>query len=209
MPALRPSRQALQQEALTRAASGQSLTNWPAIIAGFAARGIPNATSGRGRTCSRTTPGGRWAGRCRRGEHGVKVVTFVAVRGKQDADGVATNDVDGTDKPKRRRVPPAVDRDRVPRVADETPSSPTARHDRPCRDAGLRTAGSRRAIPRRWDTDRAARSSRDSRHGAEGQRRQTGHSRGRAGTNERPIECRLHTAASVPNAGPHGREWPC
>jgi hypothetical protein len=44
----------------------------------------------------------------RRGEHGVKVVTFVTVAGKdskQDRDGIATNDVDGTNKRKgfRRR----------------------------------------------------------------------------------------------------------
>ena len=31
----------LQAEALSRAASGQSLTNWPAIFAGFIAKGIP------------------------------------------------------------------------------------------------------------------------------------------------------------------------
>jgi len=37
----------------------------------------------------------------RRGEHGVKVLTYVAIKGKEDKDGVATNDVDGTDKPKR------------------------------------------------------------------------------------------------------------
>jgi hypothetical protein len=36
----------------------------------------------------------------RRGEHGVKVVTFVTSKGKEDKDGVATNDLDGTDKPK-------------------------------------------------------------------------------------------------------------
>jgi len=39
----------------------------------------------------------------RRGEHGVKVVTFVSVRGrdsKADVDGVATNDADGTNKGK-------------------------------------------------------------------------------------------------------------
>ncbi len=101
MPVLRPSRQALQQEALTRAATGQSLTNWPAIIAGFAARGIPEADI-RPRENVFTYHAWRALGRqVRRGEHGVKVVTFVAVRGKQDADGVATNDVDGTDKPKR------------------------------------------------------------------------------------------------------------
>jgi hypothetical protein len=37
----------------------------------------------------------------RRGEHGVKVVTFVTTKGKEDKDGVASNDPDVTDKPKR------------------------------------------------------------------------------------------------------------
>ncbi len=37
----------------------------------------------------------------RRGEHGVKVLTYVSIKGKEDKDGIATNDVDGTDKPKR------------------------------------------------------------------------------------------------------------
>ena len=36
----------------------------------------------------------------RRGEHGVKVLTFVSIKGKEDKDGIATNDLDGTDKPK-------------------------------------------------------------------------------------------------------------
>ena len=39
----------------------------------------------------------------RRGEHGVKVVTFVAVKdrgSKEDVDGIATNDADGTNKRK-------------------------------------------------------------------------------------------------------------
>jgi hypothetical protein len=35
------SRDEIQQEALSRAATGQSLTNWPATFAGFMAKGIP------------------------------------------------------------------------------------------------------------------------------------------------------------------------
>jgi hypothetical protein len=31
----------IQGEALTRAVQGQSLSNWPAIVAGFEAKGIP------------------------------------------------------------------------------------------------------------------------------------------------------------------------
>jgi hypothetical protein len=101
MLSLRPSREEIQQEALTRAASGQSFTNWPAIVAGFLAKGIP-ASDIRPRENVFTYHAWRALGRqVRRGEHGVKVVTFVSVAGKQDKDGVATNDVDGTDKPKR------------------------------------------------------------------------------------------------------------
>jgi antirestriction protein ArdC len=89
------------QEALSRAVTGQSLTNWPAIIAGFTARGIPESDV-RPRENVFTYHAWRALGRqVRRGEHGVKVVTFVSVRGKEDKDGIATNDVDGTDKPKR------------------------------------------------------------------------------------------------------------
>jgi hypothetical protein len=33
----------IQGEALARAAQGQSLTNWPAIFAGFMAKGIPES----------------------------------------------------------------------------------------------------------------------------------------------------------------------
>ena len=37
---MRATREQMQQEALSRAASGQSLSNWPAILAGFTAKGI-------------------------------------------------------------------------------------------------------------------------------------------------------------------------
>jgi hypothetical protein len=101
MLSLRPSREEIQQEALTRAASGQSFTNWPAIVEGFLAKGIP-ASDIRPRENVFTYHAWRALGRqVRRGEHGVKVVTFVSVAGKQDKDGVATNDIDGTDKAKR------------------------------------------------------------------------------------------------------------
>jgi hypothetical protein len=73
----RPSRQEIQQEALARAASGQSLANWPAIILGFAAKGIPESDI-RPRENVFTYHAWRALGRqVRRGEHGVKVVTFV------------------------------------------------------------------------------------------------------------------------------------
>jgi hypothetical protein len=38
---VRATNEQIQQEALSRAVSGQSLVNWPAILAGFVAKGIP------------------------------------------------------------------------------------------------------------------------------------------------------------------------
>src|SRR5438093_12109993 len=74
---MRASREQVQQEALSRAASGQSLSNWPAIIHGFAAKGIPESDI-RPRENVFTYHAWRALGRqVRRGEHGVKVVTFV------------------------------------------------------------------------------------------------------------------------------------
>jgi hypothetical protein len=98
---MRASKEEMQQEALTRAANGQSFTNWPTIIAGFAAKGIPESDI-LPRENVFTYHAWRALGRqVRRGEHGVKVVTFVSCKRKEDKDGVATNDVDGTDKPNR------------------------------------------------------------------------------------------------------------
>ena len=100
MESLRPSREEIQQEALTRAASGQSLSNWPAILEGFTAKGIPESEI-KPRENVFAYNSWRALGRqVRRGEHGVKVTTFVSVKAKEDADGGATNDVDGTNKPK-------------------------------------------------------------------------------------------------------------
>ena len=79
---MRASSEQIQQEALSRAVSGQSLGNWPAIIAGFVAKGIP-ADDVRPRENVFTYHAWRALGRqVRRGEHGVKVVTFVEVREK-------------------------------------------------------------------------------------------------------------------------------
>jgi hypothetical protein len=93
-------REQIQTEALSRAVSGQTLTNWPAIFEGFLAKGIPEHEI-KPRENVFTYHAWRALGRqVRRGEHGVKVVTFVTSKGKEDKDGVATNDLDGTDKPK-------------------------------------------------------------------------------------------------------------
>lgn len=92
-------RQQMQQESLSRAMSGQALTNWPAIFEGFMAKGIPEHEI-KPRENVFTYHAWRALGRqVRRGEHGVKVVTFVSIKGKEDRDGIATNDLDGTDKP--------------------------------------------------------------------------------------------------------------
>ena len=83
------SREDMQQEALSRAASGQSLTNLPAIFAGFLAKGIPEADI-RPRENVFTYHAWRALGRqVRRGEHGVKVTTFVPMdkkTGETDPD---------------------------------------------------------------------------------------------------------------------------
>jgi hypothetical protein len=74
----------MQAEALTRAASGQSLTNWPTIFAGFMAKGIPEADI-RPRENVFTYNAWRALGRqVRRGEHGVKVTTWVTAKDKRD-----------------------------------------------------------------------------------------------------------------------------
>ena len=97
----RPTRQELQQEALARAASGQSLANWPAIILGFAAKGIPGSEI-LPRENVFTYHAWRALGRqVRRGEHGVKVTTFVAI----DRDSAADDDAPAPEKCRRGRRP--------------------------------------------------------------------------------------------------------
>jgi hypothetical protein len=98
----RPSRQEIQQEALARAASGQSLANWPAIILGFAAKGIPESDI-RPRENVFTYHAWRALGRqVRRGEHGVKVVTFVDTGRDGAPAGDDASDSDG--RPERRKA---------------------------------------------------------------------------------------------------------
>jgi hypothetical protein len=70
-------RQQMQDEALSRATSGTSWANFPAIFAGFVAKGIPESDI-RPRENVLTYEAWRALGRqVRRGEHGVKVTTFV------------------------------------------------------------------------------------------------------------------------------------
>ncbi|KKL91507.1 hypothetical protein LCGC14_1893970 [marine sediment metagenome] len=80
----RSERAALDQEALTRATSGQSLTNWPDIIRGFTAKGIPEADI-LPRVNVFTFAAWRAAGRhVRKGEHGVNVITWIPLPDKED-----------------------------------------------------------------------------------------------------------------------------
>lgn len=75
-----------QVEALSRAVNGLSLGN-PAIFAGFMAKGIPESEI-KPRENVFTYNAWRALGRqVRRGEHGVKVVTFIDCQSKEtDAD---------------------------------------------------------------------------------------------------------------------------
>lgn len=79
---MRVSREEMQQEALSRAANGQSFTNYPAIIQAFTAKGI-SVDDIRPRENVLTYHAWRALGRqVRRGEHGVKVTTFVPMTKK-------------------------------------------------------------------------------------------------------------------------------
>jgi hypothetical protein len=98
---MRASREQVQHEALSRAASGQSLANWPAILAGFTVKGIPESDI-RSRENVFIYHAWRALGRqVRRGEHGVKVVTFVDTGRKEEGPADAT-DGDADTAPTRR-----------------------------------------------------------------------------------------------------------
>jgi len=77
--------QEMRQEALGRATTGQTMSNYPAIFAGFMERGIPEAEI-RPRENVFTFEAWKALGRhVRRGEHGVHVSTWVPVAAKVDA----------------------------------------------------------------------------------------------------------------------------
>jgi hypothetical protein len=70
-------KQEIQKEALSKAVHRQSMGNYPAIFAGFMARGIPESEI-RSRENVFTFNAWRALGRTvRRGEHGVKVATII------------------------------------------------------------------------------------------------------------------------------------
>jgi antirestriction factor ArdC-like protein len=76
----------MQAEALDRARNGQTWTNYPAIFSGFIEKGIPE-TDIRPRENVFTFNSWKALGRSvKKGEHGVKVVTFITVAGKVDVD---------------------------------------------------------------------------------------------------------------------------
>jgi len=67
----------MQSAALDHARNGQALTNYPAIFAGFLAKGIPDVDI-KPRENVLTFHAWKAMGRSvRKGEHGVKVVTFI------------------------------------------------------------------------------------------------------------------------------------
>jgi hypothetical protein len=95
-------RAAMQQEALSRVLEGESASNWPAIFQGFMAKGIPESEI-KPRENVFTYHAWRALGRqVRRGEHGVKVTTWIAV-GDKDGEEAETPD-DKPDKPRHARI---------------------------------------------------------------------------------------------------------
>jgi len=73
----------VRQEALTRAISGQTMSNYTAIYQGFVAKGISESEI-RPRENVFTFNAWRALGRTvRRGEHGVKVLTFIESASKE------------------------------------------------------------------------------------------------------------------------------
>jgi hypothetical protein len=89
----------LQQEALHRATDSASLTNYPIILEGFIAKGIPEGDI-KPRENVFTFNAWKALGRSvKRGEHGVKVVTFI------ECSGVERDPASGEDKPITYRRP--------------------------------------------------------------------------------------------------------
>ena len=96
-PSRKSNREQERAEALTRAVSGQTMSNYPAIFQGFIAKGIPESEI-RPRENVFTFQAWKALGRhVRRGEHGVRVLTFIET---------ASNEIDkDTGEPKIIRRP--------------------------------------------------------------------------------------------------------
>jgi hypothetical protein len=75
----------IQLEALSRARHGQSMSNYPAIFAGFTARGIPEADIDPRQNVLTYRAWQAIGRQVRRGEHGVTVSTFIPIAEKRDA----------------------------------------------------------------------------------------------------------------------------
>ena len=76
----------MQQEALANARDGQSVMNYRAIFDGFIAKGI-GAEDIKPRENVFTFHAWKALGRSvKRGEHGVRVITFITCEGKPDVD---------------------------------------------------------------------------------------------------------------------------
>ena len=91
----------VQQDALTRAVSGATWSNYPAIFAGFMERGLPESEI-KPRENVFTFEAWKALGRhVRRGEHGVRVQTWIPIPPKVDEQT-------GETKPGGRRPKTAV-----------------------------------------------------------------------------------------------------
>ncbi len=80
-----------QSEALSRAQRGLSFSNYPAIMVGFSEKGIPESEI-KPRVNVFTYQAWLKLGRqVRKGEHGVKVVTWIPIDEKRNASGEVTS----------------------------------------------------------------------------------------------------------------------
>jgi len=85
-------RAAMQSEALQRAVIGQSVMNYGPIFEGFMAKGIPESEI-KPRENVFTFNAWKALGRSvRKGEHGVKVVTWITAKGSGDAGELSQTD---------------------------------------------------------------------------------------------------------------------
>jgi len=72
-----------QQQSLSRAVQGLSFSNYPAIIQGFIARGIPENDIKPRENVFTFNEWKAVGGYVRKGEHGVKVLTFIETKSKE------------------------------------------------------------------------------------------------------------------------------
>lgn len=97
-------KQEIATEALSRAVAGQSFSNYPAIIEGFTEKGIPE-TDIQPRENVFTFNAWRALGRTvKRGEHGVRVVTFIPMQKKETDPETGKETVEEFRRPKAATV---------------------------------------------------------------------------------------------------------